>query len=216
MDVEGSGLGQVAGEVPSLFRSEAPKTTAIAVVGDTGVGKSSLINAVLGRAVARTGIGAPVTHGADLYIDEIRGLEIWDFEGFHHGGVDPARHLRQTLREVSQIRRSKVFDAVWYCWSATGHRITNGQRRLVRQLRRDGHHVVGVMTKVRVQDGRVHPTDAAFARILESAKLGLSDPRIYTTAAVDDPWGGYRRHGISALLGGTRALVEDRRSARRR
>jgi predicted GTPase len=35
----------------------------LAVFGKTGVGKSTLVNAVFGRDVAATGMGSPVTRG---------------------------------------------------------------------------------------------------------------------------------------------------------
>ena len=40
-------------------------TGEILLVGITGVGKSTLANAVLGREAAATGAGAPVTAGVD-------------------------------------------------------------------------------------------------------------------------------------------------------
>ncbi|NLH69727.1 MAG: hypothetical protein GX454_06060, partial [Brooklawnia sp.] len=41
-------------------KAELPRYN-LAVLGATGVGKSTLINAVFGEDLARTGIGAPVT-----------------------------------------------------------------------------------------------------------------------------------------------------------
>ena len=52
------------------FRTEYEKQNAalgrfnLAIFGKTGVGKSTLINAIFGEEVARTGIGEPVTQTA--------------------------------------------------------------------------------------------------------------------------------------------------------
>lgn len=61
-----------------------PRATGVLVCGATGVGKSTLINALAGRTIADTGIGSPVTQNAvRLYVPErkflffdSRGLEV--------------------------------------------------------------------------------------------------------------------------------------------
>jgi 50S ribosome-binding GTPase len=50
----------------------------LAVFGKTGVGKSTLINAIFGEEVARTGIGRPVTEGSRLYVTRSGSLGLYD------------------------------------------------------------------------------------------------------------------------------------------
>src|SRR5215207_9270705 len=73
------------------FRTEFDKQSAaigrfnLAIFGKTGVGKSTLINAIFGEEVARTGIGEPVTHGSHLYLDKVGHLGIIDTAGLEIG-----------------------------------------------------------------------------------------------------------------------------------
>ncbi|UOR24325.1 50S ribosome-binding GTPase [Helicobacter pylori] len=50
----------------------------ILLMGTTGVGKSSLINGLFGQEVAKAGVGKPITQHLKKYIDEEKGLVLWD------------------------------------------------------------------------------------------------------------------------------------------
>lgn len=119
----------------------------LAVVGGTGVGKSSLVNAVFGRDLAKVGKGLPVTEGVHYYSDE--SLGIWDFEGFEIGSaVSPAESLRQHLEAVSKRPRTEQIAVVWFCVNATADRLTRADIDLIRELDSAGLPVMLVLTKV--------------------------------------------------------------------
>lgn len=46
----------------------------VLLMGATGVGKSSLINALFGKEIAKAGVGKPITQHLEKFIDEKKGL----------------------------------------------------------------------------------------------------------------------------------------------
>lgn len=118
----------------------------LAIIGDTGVGKSSLVNAVFGRDLAKVGKGLPVTSGVHYYHDD--SLGVWDFEGFEIGDRSAADSLREHLRTVSQRPQEEQISVVWYCVLSTQDRVPRAAIDMVRQLDAAGLPVIMVLTKV--------------------------------------------------------------------
>ncbi|EPZ69645.1 hypothetical protein N197_04955 [Helicobacter pylori UM023] len=50
----------------------------ILLMGATGMGKSSLINALFGQEVAKAGVGKFLTQHLEKYVDGEKGLILWD------------------------------------------------------------------------------------------------------------------------------------------
>lgn len=119
----------------------------LAIVGGTGVGKSSLVNAVFGREHAGVGKGLPVTSGVHYYFDQ--SLGIWDFEGFEIGSSQsPAESLRAHLRTIAQRPANEQIAVVWYCVASTADRLTMPDIEMIRELHNSGLPVILVLTKV--------------------------------------------------------------------
>lgn len=119
----------------------------LAIVGGTGVGKSSLVNAVFGREHARVGKGLPVTSGVNYYHDQ--SLGIWDFEGFEIGSTaSPGETLRAHLRTIAQRPADEQIAVVWYCVAASADRLTRPDVEMIRELDAAGLPVILVLTKV--------------------------------------------------------------------
>ncbi|MFB9308619.1 uncharacterized protein (DUF697 family)/GTP-binding protein EngB required for normal cell division [Agromyces hippuratus] len=124
----------------------------LAVIGATGVGKSSLVNAVFGRDLAKVGKGLPVSKGAHYYNDD--SLGIWDLEGFELGSKSPREHLRENLALISNRPPIEQISVVWYCVNSHADRLQQSEIDVIQELDAAGLPVVLVLTKV---DWTKHP-----------------------------------------------------------
>src|SRR5690606_1150851 len=88
----------------------------LAIFGKTGVGKSTLINAIFVEEVARTGNGEPVTTGSDLYLDKVGQLGIVDTEGLEVGRDDKEiiKDLDKAINDMRKLPLSEQLHVAWY------------------------------------------------------------------------------------------------------
>ena len=196
----------------------------LAVIGNTGVGKSSLINAVFGRDLAKVGKGLPVTKDVDYYHDE--SLGIWDFEGFEIGSAkSPAESLRKDLRKIAARPLEEQISVVWYCVMSKADRLTQTDIDLIRELDASGLPVVLVVTKVDwsknpLTGARSAPRDTEeFREWLENpvdrdgSPIAIPIKRVVLTSAHGDK-GKDTGHGLGELVAATLALSpEDEKDA---
>ncbi len=188
----------------------------LAVFGKTGVGKSTLVNAIFGRDVAATGVGRPVTRGLVYHRHPDGFLGLYDSEGFETGtaGDVIVDGLRRLITEHRARPISERVHAAWYLVRWSDRRFEEAQEQFVRELSALGLPVIIVLTQVPSRDGQVHPEAAAFARYI--AELGLPirpHGRVVMTNALADPFTGSPVFGLQALLDDTYQVIPEAASA---
>ncbi len=199
------------------FRAEFDRQAAaigrfnLAVFGKTGTGKSTLINAVFGTEVAKTGIGEPVTQGSHLYVDRHGTLGIFDTQGLEIGRDDAAllRELRDVVNGLRKKPLSEQIHCAWYCVRGMDRRFEESEAKFVRALADLDLPVLVVLTQVPRRDNQFHPDAVALARHIESLRLPILGGRPFMTYAMRDQFSGQPPYGLSELVHATFQVVPE-------
>lgn len=111
----------------------------ILLLGKTGVGKSSFVNYFLGKNIAVTGIGKPVTQELKEFELEYNGLSlsVTDSKGLE---VENSEKIKEDIINniVARNRNNNIFEwyhTIFYCISVTNARIENYELEFLKELK---------------------------------------------------------------------------------
>ena len=177
----------------------------LAVFGLTGAGKSTLVNAVFGEDLARTGIGAPVTQGSRLYRHEGSQLGIFDTKGLEVGS-DDAEILRELRAFIDANRLGALADqihVIWYCIRAGDRRIQPVEVGFIEQIAALGIPVLIVMTQTPLTpSGDVHADASVLADTIRDLAMPIWGD-VHPINALGDDFAGVPPFGLEELLQAT-------------
>ena len=182
--VTGPEVEDVAADPAAFFSDEQQKAMErlghanILISGQTGAGKSTLINAVFRVPLAVEGIGKPVTKHVQKH--EVAGVPvtIFDTPGIELGQAkkEVIREYKKTITESRKGSPSALIHVAWYCINTGQSRVQDYDIEIVRALA-DEVPVILVLTQC-IDDERA----SALERVIRSDKLPIDGEPIRTLA----------------------------------
>jgi uncharacterized protein (DUF697 family)/GTP-binding protein EngB required for normal cell division len=121
----------------------------ILIIGQTGVGKSTLVNAIFRKPLAKAGTGRPVTKVIQKFEDPDVPVTLYDTKGVELGD-SKNRVIRDFKKEISRSRKGPPEDHIhllWYCMDAGQTRVQDYDVDIIKALSEEVP-VILVMTQV--------------------------------------------------------------------
>lgn len=183
----------------------------LAIFGKTGVGKSTLINAVFGREVAETGVGKPVTMEKHLYLHDSGFLGLLDTRGLEVGRDTEAlvKELGTYMKTMRKQPRSEQIHVAWYCVRSMDRRFEDTEADFIRRIDELGLPVIVTLTQAPSRNGEPHPHVVDLANHIAQLDLPIVGGRPLPVMAEEDEFTNEIQHGLQDLLDATFRVAPD-------
>lgn len=137
-----------------IIKKEKPIMN-ILLMGVTGVGKSSLINALFGQEVSKAGVGKSLTQHLEKYADEEKGLILWDTKGIESKGYQNTMESLKKEMENSfkNLDEKEAIDVAYLCVKETSSRIEEREKELLNLTKKWNIPTIVIFTNTQEKAG---------------------------------------------------------------
>ncbi|VEJ25886.1 GTPase [Helicobacter pylori] len=124
------------------------------------MGKSSLINALFGKEIAKAGIGKPITQHLEKYIDEKKGLILWDTKGIEDKDYhDTMQSIKKGIEDsFKTLDEKEAIDVAYLCVKETYSRVQ--ERELLSFAKNWNIPTIVVFTNTQAEAGEAFVQEA--------------------------------------------------------
>jgi len=180
----------------------------LAIFGQTGVGKGTLINALFGKEVAETGMGRPVTQEGHLYVHETERFGLYDTRGLEISD-DPELLLDEFAQYLDETRDKPLSDQIhlaYYCVNVHSTRLQHQEDKFIQGLRQLGLPVILVVTKCDSSEaGELREDLQIIVNAIEAeaieADLDIFDKKTFPICSLKSTYS--TQYGLAELLDAT-------------
>lgn len=179
----------------------------VMIIGKTGVGKSTLVNAVFKDELATTGVGRPVTQHIRQYTKPKCPITIYDTPGMELSGEQNQSVRLEVAQCIDELRYKdpeQHIHIIWYCIHHEAQRIEETELEWLRALDIKGIPVILILTQY------LDDRPSQFLRHLEHLNLPVRNlipvlalPKQITSTLC------LPAHGLDRLIGVTLDLLPE-------
>lgn len=180
------GREELEKDLASRINADTLPAANIMVAGITGTGKSTLINAIFGSEMAKTGSGRPVTEYIKEYYNGDIPIHIWDTVGFE---LD-SQKMKESIKSIKSTIASKSassdqYDrvhAIWYCINSGCNKYQEAELDFIKELHSIGVPFIIVLTQCSGAEEEVNALENEIKK--ESVTMGMGDINVVQVLAL--------------------------------
>lgn len=176
----------------------------IIVAGKTGVGKSTLVNAVFREKLAQTGMGKPVTDHMRKITKKGVPISIYDTRGFELGKEVQTQVKHEVIDTISKGLATqdinKAIHCIWYCINTASNRVEPEEIQWLRELSKENQITQVPIIIVLTQSFSKKNADALRKMLLEeNLDVVQIVPVLAQDYEIDDEYVA-KAYGLDALI----------------